>query len=222
MKKFEQAFGKWVLQYRWPIIIFSLVFVALTATGGKNIYFTTNYRVFFSEDNPQLLEFEELENTYVQNDNVFFVLEPANGKVFTRETLSAVEYLTERAWQTPFSNRVDSITNFQYTEAEEDDLIVRDLIEGASSYSEEQLLQVKEITLNEPLLHNRLISDRAHVTGINVNVQLPRINEDIETPEVVSFSRSLAREVEAAYPEIKVRLTGMVMMNNAFSESAKK
>ena len=124
MKRIEQAFGKWVLQYRWPIIIFSLVFVALTATGGKNIYFTTNYRVFFSEDNPQLLEFEALENTYVQNDNVFFILEPASGKVFTRETLSAVEYLTERAWQTPFSNRVDSITNIQNTEAEEDDLIV--------------------------------------------------------------------------------------------------
>jgi predicted RND superfamily exporter protein len=221
MKKFEQAFGKWVLRYRWPIIILSLVFVALTATGGKNIYFTTNYRVFFSEDNPQLLEFEALENTYVKNDNVFFIIEPASGKVFTRETLSAVEYLTERAWQIPFSNRVDSITNFQYTEAEEDDLIVRDLIEGASSYSEEQLLQVKNIALNEPLLHNRLISDRTHVTGINVNVQLPRINEDIETPEVVSFSRALAREVEATYPDIKVRLTGMVMMNNAFSESAK-
>ena len=221
MKKFEQSFGKWVLRYRWPIIILSLVFVALTATGGKNIYFTTNYRVFFSEDNPQLLEFEALENTYVQNDNVFFIIEPASGKVFTRETLSAVEYLTERAWQIPFSNRVDSITNFQYTEAEEDDLIVRDLIEGASSYSEEQLLQVKEIALNEPLIHNRLISDRTHVTGINVNVQLPRINEDIETPEVVSFSRALAREVEAAYPDINVRLTGMVMMNNAFSESAK-
>jgi predicted RND superfamily exporter protein len=221
MKRFEQAFGKWVLRYRWPIIILSLIFVALATTGSKNIYFTTNYRVFFSEDNPELLEFEALENTYVQNDNVFFIIEPSSGKVFTRETLSAVEYLTERAWQTPFSNRVDSITNFQYTEAEGDDLIVRDLVEGASTYSEEQLLELKEITLNEPLLHNRLISDRTHVTGINVNVQLPRINEDIETPEVVSFSRALAREVEAAYPDIKVRLTGMVMMNNAFSESAK-
>jgi len=221
MKRFEQAFGKWVLKYRWPIIILSLVFVALTATGGKNIYFTTNYRVFFSEDNPELLAFEALENTYVKNDNVLFVLEPADGKIFTQETLSAVEYLTDRAWQIPFSNRVDSITNFQYTEAEEDDLIVRDLIEGASSYSEEQLRQAKEITLNEPLLHNRLISDRAHVTGINVTVQLPRINEDVETPEVVLFSRNLAREFETAYPDIKVRLTGMLMMNNAFSESAK-
>lgn len=221
MKRFEQAFGKWVLKYRWPIIIFSLVFVALTATGGKNIYFTTNYRVFFSEDNPELLAFEALENTYVKNDNVLFVLEPADGNIFSQETLSAIEYLTDRAWQIPFSNRVDSITNFQYTEAEEDDLIVRDLIEGASSYSEEQLRQAKEITLNEPLLHNRLISDRAHVTGINVTVQLPRINEDVETPEVVQFSRNLATEFEAAYPDINVRLTGMLMMNNAFSESAK-
>ena len=221
MKRFEQAFGKWVLQYRWPIIILSLVFVALTATGGKNIYFTTNYRVFFSEDNPELLAFEALENTYVKNDNVLFVLEPADGNIFTQETLSAIEYLTDRAWQIPFSNRVDSISNFQYTEAEEDELIVRDLIQGASSYSEEQLRQAKEITLNEPLLHNRLISDRAHVTGINVTVQLPRINEDVETPEVVQFSRNLAREFEAAYPDIKVRLTGMLMMNNAFSESAK-
>jgi len=221
MKRFEQAFGKWVLQYRWPIIILSLVFVALTATGGKNIYFTTNYRVFFSEDNPELLAFEALENTYVKNDNVLFVLEPADGNIFTQETLSAIEYLTDRAWQIPFSNRVDSISNFQYTEAEEDDLIVRDLIQGASSYSEEQLRQAKEIALNEPLLHNRLISDRAHVTGINVTVQLPRINEDIETPEVVQFCRNLAREFEATYPDIKVRLTGMLMMNNAFSESAK-
>ena len=221
MKKFEQAFGIWVLRYRWLIIILSLILVASAATGGKNIYFTTNYRVFFSEDNPQLLEFEALENTYVQNDNVFFVLEPADGKVFTQETLSAVEYLTERAWQIPFSNRVDSITNFQYTEAEEDDLIVRDLVKEASSYSDEQLQQVKDISLNEPLLHNRLISDKTNVTGINVNVQLPRINEDIETPAVVNFARQLAKEFEATYPEIKVRISGMVMMNNAFSESAK-
>ncbi|MEE9574469.1 MAG: hypothetical protein V3W03_00050 [Gammaproteobacteria bacterium] len=176
MKRFEQAFGKWVLRYRWPIIIFNLVFVALVATGGKNIYFTTNYRVFFSEDNPQLLEFEALENTYVKNDNLFFVLEPTDGNVFTQETLSAVAYLTDRAWQIPFSNRVDSITNFQYTEAEEDDLIVRDLVEEASTLNVEQLQQIREIALNEPLLHNRLISDKSHVTGINVNVQLPRIN----------------------------------------------
>ncbi len=220
MKRLEEAFGKWVLRFRWAIILSSLVFTALVATGGKNLYLSTNYRVYFSEDNPELIEFETLENTYVKNDNVFFVLVPADGNVFTRETLSAVAYLTERSWQIPFSNRVDSITNFQYTEAEEDDLIVRDLVENPATLSDEQLQEIKEITLHEPLLQSRFISDKGHVTGINVNVQLPRINEAIENPEVIDFARKLAAEVELAHPDIKVRLTGMAMMNNAFSEAA--
>ena len=67
----------------------------------------------------------------------------------------------------------------------------------------------------------RLISDKGHVTGINVTVQLPRINEATETPEVVSYVRKLASEIEAVHPDIDVRLTGMIMMNNAFSESSK-
>ena len=73
------------------------------------------YRMFFSEENPQLNAFEQLQNTYTKNDNVLFVIAPQNGKVFTRETLSAVAELTREAWQIPYSIRVDSITNFQHT-----------------------------------------------------------------------------------------------------------
>jgi len=221
MNWLERSYPKWVLNNRWFIIFFCLIFVALAASGGRLISFTTNYRVFFSEDNPQLLAFEALENTYVKNDNVLFVLAPDNGNVFSREVLSVVEELTEKAWQIPYSNRVDSITNYQHTEAEEDDLIVRDLVTNASSLSDEELQKVKEIAINEPLLVHRLISDSGHVTGINVTVQMPGINEASETPEVVNFARNLADEIRTAHPEIKIYITGMVMMNNSFAESSK-
>ena len=36
------------------------------AAGGKNLVFTNDYRYFFSEDNPQLLEFEALQDTYTK------------------------------------------------------------------------------------------------------------------------------------------------------------
>ena len=222
MNWLETSYPKWVLQNRWFIIFFCLLFVALAASGGRLISFTTNYRVFFSEDNPQLIAFEALENTYVKNDNVLFVLAPDDGNVFSREMLSVIEEVTEKAWQIPYSNRVDSITNFQYTEAEEDDLIVRDLISNAASFSDEELDKVRDIAINEPLLISRLISDRAHVTGINVTVQMPRIDEARETPEVVNFVRDLADEIRAAHPEIKIYLTGMIMLNNSFAESSKK
>ncbi len=221
MSWLEGNYPKWVLNNRLLIIFFSLLFVVLAASGGRLISFTTNYRVFFSEDNPQLLAFEALENTYVKNDNVLFVLAPEDGNVFSREMLSVVEELTEKAWQIPYSNRVDSITNFQHTEAEEDDLIVRDLVTNSSSLSNEELEKTKEIAINEPLLIHRLISERGHVTGINVTVQMPRLDEATETPEVVSFARKLADEIRATHPEIKIYITGMVMMNNSFAESSK-
>ncbi len=221
MNNFEQAFSNRVIQWRFPIIILCLILVALAASGGKRLTFTTNYRVFFSEDNPQLKAFESLENTYSKNDNVMFVLAPKDGNVFTRKTLSTVEKLTEGAWQMPYSTRVDSITNFQYTEAEEDDLIVRDLVSDAPSLTAEDLEKVKKVALAEPLLIKRLVSDREHVTAVNVTIQLPGINEAVETPEVVAFARNMADNIRAESPDIDVYLSGMIMMNNAFSESSK-
>ena len=221
MNWLERSYPKWLLSHRWLVIILSLLIVSLAASGGRLISFTTNYRVFFSEDNPQLLAFEALENTYVKNDNVLFVLAPKDGKVFTSEVLSVVEELTEKAWQIPYSNRVDSITNYQHTEAEEDDLIVRDLVTDASTLNTQELEKIKDISINEPLLVDRLISKTGHVTGINVTVQMPRLDETKETPEVVSFARNLANEVRAAHPDIDVYITGMMMMNNSFAESSK-
>ena len=221
MEQFEKLFGVWVIRNRWWIILLTLLAVVGAATGARNLYFTTNYRVFFSEDNPQLLAFEALEKTYVKNDNVLFVLTPSDGNVFTRENLAAVEYLTERAWQVPYNNRVDSITNYQHTEANGDDLVVRDLVSNAGSLTDEELEKIRKITLSEPLLKDRIISSRGDVTAVNVNVQLPSINEATETPEIVAFSRKLAAEMEEKFPHIKVRLTGMIFMNNAFSESSK-
>lgn len=221
MNWIETSYPKWVLNNRWYIIFFSLVFVMLAASGGRLINFTTSYRVFFSEDNPQLLAFEALENTYVRNDNVLIVFEPKDGNVFSREVLSLIEETTEKSWQVPYSNRVDSITNFQHTEAEEDDLIVRDLVINAEKLSDQDLSKIKDIAVAEPLLVHRLISTSGHVTAINITVQLPRINEIVETPEVVTHVRNLAEEIRQAHPDINVYLTGMIMMNNSFSESSK-
>ncbi|VAW94842.1 Predicted exporter of the RND superfamily [hydrothermal vent metagenome] len=220
MKNFEANFGKWVLKFRLLIIPLVLIVVAIAASGGKNLSMSTNYRVFFSPDNPQLLAFEALEATYAKNDNVLFVLSPKDGNVFTQKTLTAVEDLTKRAWQLPYSLRVDSISNFQYTEAEGDDLIVRDLVEDSHLYTYADLQKVKNIALKEPLLKQRLISKTGDVTSVTVTIQLPGKNETTETPEVVAAARAIAEDIRKQYPHLEVRLTGMIMMNNAFAEAS--
>ncbi|MEW8030175.1 MAG: MMPL family transporter, partial [Candidatus Thiodiazotropha sp.] len=142
-----------------------------------------------------------------------------DGKVFTRETLSAVAELTKESWQIPYSLRVDSITNFQHTHAEGDDLIVEDLVLDPQSLSDEDLAEKQRIATGDPLLVNRLISPSAHTTGVNVTVQLPG-KKLTEVPEVAERAREMAKNIEAAYPNIDIHLTGMVMMNNAFPSAS--
>lgn len=215
-------YAQWVIDHPFISILITLLLVVAGASGGRFLAFTTDYRVFFSDTNPQLVAFESLEKTYTKNDNVMFIVTPKDGNVFTADTLNIIRELTQEGWQVPFSIRVDSITNFQHTEAEGDELTVRDLVPEDEPLDAAALDKIKSIALEEPLLLRRLISQTGQVTGVNVTVQLPGKNPGVEVPEIVNFARNLAQQFMQKYPSVEIRLSGMVMMNNAFSEASKK
>ncbi len=213
-----KAYGEWVLRWRVPVLVACLILAGLAASGGRFITFKTDYRVFFSADNPQLQAFEQLQNTYTKTDNVLFVLAPKQGGVFTPDTLESIAQLTRNCWQIPYSLRVDSITNYQHTRAEGDDLIVADLVEDPQSLDTQQLQAIQDIAVHEPLLVNRLISPNGQVAGVNVTIQLPDEGTGSEVPEITGFARQLVEQVKAQNPNLDVYLTGMVIMNNTFQE----
>ncbi len=211
-----------VIKFRWVALLISLLVVAALTAGGQFLRFTNDYQVFFGENNPQLAAFNELQDTYAKNDNILIMLEPADQNVFTSDTLEAVADLTDRSWQTPYSTRVDSLTNFQYTYAEEDDLIVEDLVEDPAGLTDDALGAVREIALRQPLLVNRLLSPDARVTGLNINFELPNVNPEQETDEIITFVDNMLAEIEQGYPNIKTYKTGVVAMNKAFPEASFK
>ena len=208
-----------LLRFRGWVIVATLAVVLGLAFGAPNLGFNDDYRTFFGPDNPQLQAFEKVQNVYTKNDNILFVVTPSDGEVFTAGTLSVIEQLTHESWQLPFARRVDSVTNFHHTRAEGDDLIVEDLVEGAQSLSPEELAQKREIALAEPLIRNRVLSESAHVAGVNVTLQLAGESSE-ETAESVAKARQLAATLEAEHPGLEIRLTGFAMLNNAFKESS--
>ena len=221
MTWFEAAFGKWVVKHRWWIIIATIIVVVTASSGMRFLTVNNDTRVFFSEDNPQLQALEALENTFSKDNNVLFAIAPKDGNVFTGKTLSVIEDLTEASWQMPYSRRVNSVTNFQHTRAEEDDLIVEDLVEDAEGLSDEDIARIKRIALSEPLLVDNLLSASGHVTGVVVTILLP--GESLkEVTEVTAFARKAADEIRRENPDIDVYLTGSVISDNAFGEASQK
>ena len=128
---FAMRFAHFVLRYRWWMIIGTIVTVIAAASGGRFLAFSNDYRVFFAEDNPELLAFRNMENVYSKDDNVLIVIAPKDKNVFSRDTLAMVEKYTKEAWQIPYSIRVDSLSNFQHTYAQGDEMIVGDRVSQA-------------------------------------------------------------------------------------------
>ncbi|RVU32806.1 efflux RND transporter permease subunit [Neptunomonas marina] len=205
-----------------PIIVslFSLLLIVAAAAGGKNLVFKSDYRVFFSEENPQLTAFESMQKVYSKSDNVAFVVSAKSGDLFTPEHLAAIHSLTESAWQIPYSNRVDSITNYQHTVAEEDDLIVEDLVLETEDLPNADMAKLKAVATKEPLLVNKIVSPDGSVTIVNVTVQLPGVNPVEELPEIMSKVYEVRDAFVSANPDLELRLSGMVVMNNTFAQSS--
>jgi uncharacterized protein len=219
--KMGETFSHWVIRWRATILLVSAVLVVAVASGARYIEFSNDYRVYFSEDNPQLKAFEALQNVYSKTDNVLFAVAPKDGQVFSRKTLASVEWLTAQAWKLPYASRVDSLTNFQHTRARGDDLVVSDLIRNAGTLSPRELERARQVAVSEPLLARQLISPAADVTGVNVTIGLPGKSLN-EVPEVMAAARKLAGTLRAQNPDVDVYLTGAVPIDNAFGEQARR
>ena len=210
---------KYGVDHPYRTIIVTLLTLVVLSLGIKGLGFRNDYQVFFGPDNPQLQVFEKIQKTYDRNDNVLFVVEPESGTIFDKNTLLAIQSLTTSAWQLPYASRVDSVTNFQHTIAKEDDLVVADLVLNPQQMNQQALASVKKVALSEPLLVNRLVSTSGHVGGVNVTLQLPDKSAQASF-EVAKKVRELAAEIEQQNPGLRLHLSGMVMMNNAFGEAA--
>ncbi len=213
-------YAQGVIRHRWWVILATLLWVGLMGYGAQYLQFTNDYRVFFSKENPQLKAFEDLQDQYSRNDNVMFVLTPKNGDVFTADNLRAIQWLTEQSWQIPFNSRVDSITNFQHTRAVDDDLDVADLVPDDAELTPQRIEEIRRIALSEPLLVNRLISPDGRVTGVNVTIELPGENPIVENPKVVEFARGMKQQFQEKFSGWEVRMTGVIVMNQAFPEAS--
>lgn len=199
--------------------------IMLTLIGGygaKNLSFSGDYQIFFGEKNPELQRFLNFEATYGKADNVSFVIIPKEGDIYQPHVIEAVYDITAQAWNLPFVSRVDSLTNFQHTFAKGDDLIVEDLIFDKEEIElPNQMLRLKRVAENEPLLHKFITAPDGGATIVNSILQVDRsIAEDVLG--TAEMAREIRDKIKEKYPNIEVKLTGASMLSSAFSEVGMK
>ena len=209
-------------RYSWWVLSISIALLVLAALGGKNLYFRGDYNIFFDGENAQLQAYDEIQTTFAKSDSLAIVVAPQSGNVFDVSTLTLIQNLTQDAWLVPYSSRVDSLANYQHTEAEQDDLVVEDLLLEDYPLTDHRIEKIKNIALAEPVVRNSLVSDRGDVAVINITVQPPQVNETAEALKIVTYVDQLIAKYQIQYPNVTFHKAGIIAMNHAFMVSAQQ
>ena len=226
------------LRWIWPIL--TVLLLALAFIGLSKITFDPSARQFFSEENPDRIALDAFEAQFSKDDNVMLVLAPKGGDVFTPRMLALQGRITECAWQLPYVRRVNSLTNFQNTTASGDDLSVKDLVPDLpygdprpggdcdlasvdpSSVSAETAANARAVATSRVELVRSMTSASGHVAQVQVLFKLPEIDKAREVPAVVGEAFALRDAIEAAFPDVDVKLSGSTVINNQFAVSGEE
>lgn len=216
---FADRFAASLVRGRWGLLALASVLLLAALVGALRLTYSNDYRLFFDDNNPDLAALTRLEATYARTDSVMIVLHARDGDLFTAERLGLVRTLTERLWQMPHASRVDSLTNYQHSWAEDDDLYVADLVPPDEEITPEDVTRARDVAANDPLIRGRLVSSDGRTTSMVVTLHMPA-GDDQAMRDVAAFANALADEVRTNQPDLRVALSGSVMLNAALSGTA--
>ncbi|MXX23094.1 MAG: MMPL family transporter [Rhodospirillales bacterium] len=208
-----------LMKRRWLTILLSLLVMLALASGTQNIAVVdVDVRNHFSNDDPHIVALDQLEDTYSLSDGALVAVAPQSGTIFTRETLVAIEEMTNRLWRTPYVTRVDSLANYSHSEGLEDELIVEPLIDDAASLSDDDIERIASIALGTEEVAGRFVSRDGRVAGLVVSVSLPE-DRQLGRMEVTDFLYGAAASAREAHPNIDYHLTGEIVLNRAMKDA---
>ncbi|MEM9422040.1 MAG: RND transporter, partial [Pseudomonadota bacterium] len=79
MDAFAVGLTEQIIKWRWLVIALSFALAIGVVSNARFLTFGNDYRVFFSDENPELAAFEALQETYTKNDNMFFMVRHRDG-----------------------------------------------------------------------------------------------------------------------------------------------
>jgi predicted RND superfamily exporter protein len=160
------------------VLLATLLFVAALASQLSNLKADTSVEGFLRADDPALLRFQAFREQFGRDELITIAIRPQ--EIFDQEFLQNLQQLQQRLEDdVPYVDRVYSLINARDIQAEEDELIVGDLVESLpQSAAEMERLMAR--TLASPIYRGALISEASDITTVLLRLQSQYRSDDGE------------------------------------------
>ena len=152
------------------------------------------YRIWFSEKDPNIQNFDQFERRFGNDDNAVIVMHSDSG-IFDQDSASALIQLTKDLWQIKDIIRVDSLANFNWTHAEDDDLVVEPILPDDELLDNKFLAERRNIALSHETLPGYLVSASGDAAIIIATLK-PALKTQVDYQSLISDLRNLLNNYE--------------------------
>ncbi|OUR96742.1 hypothetical protein A9Q84_10400 [Halobacteriovorax marinus] len=215
--KFTKSLTNYLINNPWKNIFIGILVTLALAPGLTKLKSDFTYRIWFRDSEPLIKTYDNFQAKFGNDDLVNIIIHSPDG-VFDQESIALIREFTENMWLIPDVISVDSITNYQWTYAEEDDITIEDFIPEDST--NEFLLKRREQALNDKILPDYLINRKATVTNIYAKIR-PHFTGAPDDKLIVLKTRELIKKLKAKLPKgdkHEVYMNGSLDINNSFRE----
>jgi len=187
------------------IFIFITLIVLFFSYWIKDIAFEGSYRIWFSPNSKIMKNYDDFRDKFSTDDTFVIAFRDENG-IFNTKAIDVLLKLTDDISKIDGVRKVNSLSNYQYISAIDDELSVEDFIYGDDIGD---LKYKKEIALKDNLILNNAISADGKTTMLSVklNNKISSSQEEINI-YVMNALEKLSKKYEKKYG-YKIYISGM-------------
>lgn len=205
-----------VIISRLSYMTFALVaFCCLSLFSLSSVHLSNDFRVYFSQQNPQLEAFDQFEHQFGSHDSIALLAELKTGSWLTHDNLTKIEQYTQALWQLNTVTRVDSLTNYQYTYANNDTLFTQSLRELSSNPE-----TLRQAIRHDPQLNNTYLSPDEQLAVVHASLDLNGLSsKDIKA--LYQQTTELKQKFAEQSPSVNFHLVGSIVSNVTLENAVK-
>lgn len=97
-----ERYTSFLIAHRKTVIIVSFIISLVTSLGFFNARLSTDFLVYFSDENPDLLNMKRLSQSFGGEDSLYLAAIPEDGTVYSERYLDMMRQLTRDFDRVPY------------------------------------------------------------------------------------------------------------------------